>query len=270
MDPMKKTKSNSLFVDLFDIYGNSFNLRVFGQEKYKTIVGSIMGILSMMAIVSISAYFINDLFQRNSMTLIYNKDSSLIPVINLTDVPVLVVVTNKAGQWIDSKGVYNFDVKMLNYKTDLSIGKLHLNITPIEVEPCNLNTSFNNHQDLFEALPLTQYSCIQPGKYDKTLHGKFGDIANGFSLFAIFVNKCDPKIQICKNATYIDAILADSVLSITYLSYNIDHYNTTKPNSYNIVSAIFPVSSSIIKSYCYNLAQIIYYTDYGFIFEVQI
>lgn len=35
----RESKTLSSFVEIFDIYGHSFNLRIFGKEKYKTGIG---------------------------------------------------------------------------------------------------------------------------------------------------------------------------------------------------------------------------------------
>jgi hypothetical protein len=266
----QESKTNSSFIDVFDIYGHSFNLHIFGKAKYKTLIGSLIGLLSLMLVVSVSLYFIVDLLERKSMTVIFNEDPTRFPVNNLSDVPIIMTLGDLNGVILDSEGLFSFDVKMLNYKNIKGANgtsKFELEIVPIKLEKCDITKHFLDKGDMFKSLSISKYFCIPPGKYNITLYGTYGDTLNGWSFLSIFINRCNSKFQKCLNDTYAESVLANTAFSLAYLSNSINHYNTTTPYTVKVDTAILQMSSSINKNYYYNLRQVIYNTDYGFIFE---
>lgn len=270
MKDIQENKSYSLFIDYFDIYGQSFNLHLFGRPKYKTIIGSIIGFISLFLVVSVSLYFFIELIERKSMTVIYNEDSNIIPMNNLSNVPFMFSLTDLNGIHLESEGLFSFDVKMMNYgyyKNADGASKFGIQILPIKMEKCDLNKHFLDKGEMFKSFSINKYYCIPPGKYNMTLYGRYGDTLNGFSFLTIFLNKCNSKLQKCLNDTYIDSVLQNTALSMAYLSNSINHYNSTNPNTIKVDTSVLQMSSSICKNYYYNIRQVIYNTDYGFIFE---
>jgi hypothetical protein len=266
-----ENKRNSPFIDVFDIYGHSLNLHLFGKDKYKTFIGSIFGIVSLMLMVAISVYFLIDLFQRKSMTIVFNEDNSKIPSNNLTDTPFMMTLGDMNGKVLEPEGLYWFDVKMLNYRrydTGNGTTQFRLDIVPIQLEKCDLTKHFLDKADWFKKFQVSTYYCIPPGKNNLTIFGKYGDTINGWSYLSIWVNRCNPKLgHKCLNDTYIDNVLANTFLTSNFLSYGINHYNITSPSSIKVETTIFQLSNTLIKNYYYNIRQVVYDTDYGFIFE---
>jgi hypothetical protein len=263
-------KSSISFVEVFDIYGHPFSLHLFGKPKYKTLVGSLFGLLSSMLMVTVALYFIIDLLQRKSVTVIYNEDTNQFPINNLSDIPIMMSLGDYNGVTLDPTGLYSFDVKMLNYKRIVGadgIARFGLEIAPIQIEKCDLTKHFLDKAEKFQSLRISSYYCIPPGKNNVTLYGKLGDTLNGWSFLSIFLNRCNTKFQKCLNDTYAESVLGNSALTLAMLSHSINHYNTTSPNQEKVQTLVFPMSSAIIKNYYYNIRQVIYTTDYGFIFE---
>lgn len=151
----QERKLFSTFVDIFDLYGHSFNLHIFRKEKYKTLIGSIMGFLSIMLIISVAIYFIIDLFERKSMTVIFNEDFTTIPINNLTNTPLMLALGDISGQIIEPQGLYSFDVKIMKYKyiklPDVSY-RFGLELIPIQLEKCDLQKHFLDYGHMFQAL----------------------------------------------------------------------------------------------------------------------
>jgi hypothetical protein len=271
---IKMTERNSnygeTFIQTFDIYGKSFNLHLFGKQTYKTAFGSLFGILSIMLMASVGFYFVVDLIQRKSLIIIYNEDSSRIPVNDLSNVPIMLLLGDYNSNILNPEGLFTFDVKMMNYKriTDSNgIPKFGLEIVPIKLEKCDESKHLVDKAKYFSNLRVNSYFCIPPGKYNLTIYGKLGDMINGWSFLSIFLNRCNPKYEKCINDTIAENLLGNSALGLALLSNQVDHYNTTNPNNIKVETAILPMSSSLIKNYYYNLRQVIYDTDYGFIFE---
>jgi hypothetical protein len=263
-------KTYSSLMDIFDIYGKSFSLHLFGKAKYKTLIGSLMGLLSLMLMVSVALYFIIDLLERKSMTVIFNEDHTRFPINNLSEVPIMMSLGDFNGITLESEGLFSFDVKMMNYKKVKDAdgnSRFGLELVPIKIEKCNITKHFLDKPDMFKGLSIRSYYCISPGENNLTIYGKLGDTLNGWSFLGIFLNRCNAKLQKCLNDTYAESVLGNSALTIAYLSNSINHYNVTSPRMFKVDTAVLQMSSSIYKNYYYNLKQVIYDTDYGFIFE---
>jgi hypothetical protein len=266
----EENKRKSFFIDIFDINGQSISLHLFGKEKYKTFIGSVSGLLSLILMMGISIYFVMDLFQRKSLSIIFNEDNNQLPLNNLSNVPIMVTLGDLSSNILDPEGLYWIDAKVMNYKRVIINGtaKFFLELIPIELEKCNITKHFLDQSEMFKNLAISKYQCIPPGKYNITLFGRFGDTVNGWSYLAFFLNKCNAKMgQKCLNDSYIESTLANTALSIAYSSYSINHYNVTTPNQAKIDTTMFLMSSTLLKNYYYNLRQVIYETDYGILFE---
>lgn len=255
------------FFNTLDIYHKTFPLRIFGKENYKTKSGSILGIFAIIVIIAFSGIFLLDLFMRKNVMVVYNRNSSQIPEIDLTNTAIMFIVTDKLGKKIPMEGVYNLEVKLLEYTQDEKINR-RLISSDIKFETCNYKKHSSEFGDMLTTLQYNEFFCISPGEQKKKLYGKLGDWPNGFSLLGIYVNRCDPKKEKCKNNQEIDFLLSDFVVGMVYWSYNIDHYNYQSPNLLKIENnGVFPMSYSLLKCYFYNLVQVLYETDHGFIFE---
>lgn len=261
------------FIYTFDIFGQSLNLHLFGNEKYKTLTGGIFGLISLLLIIAVNIYFLLDVLNRKTMTIVFNEDNSKIPMNNLSDIPIMMTLTDTSGKPLKSEGLISLDVKMLNYKrydTGNGTTQFRLEVLPLQVEQCNFSKHFSDFPEFFTKFRVEYFYCIPPGKYNITIFGRYGDTLNGWSNLAIYVNKCNAKLgQTCFNQTYIEAALSNPVLNVNMLSYGINHYNFSSPNSYKLDTAVFPLSSTLLKSYNYMIRQVLYNTDIGFVLEDQ-
>jgi hypothetical protein len=142
------------------------------------------------------------------------------------------------------------------------------NSTKIEFEICNLEKHNETYPEIFKTTQHTAFYCVALAQQNKTLYGKLGDFPNGFSLLGVYVNRCNPEEQKCLDDSIIEEHLSDFVVGITYSSFTVDHYNYSIPNNRKFENnGVFPMSLSLLKCYFYNLAQVIYETDYGLVFE---
>ena len=166
-------------MDYLDLYGKTFNLHTFGQDKYKTVTGSIFGSISLIAIIAISIYFLKDLFGRKNMTLIYNEDSNTIPVNDLSNTPFLLGLADYTGAAIPREGIYSFQVTYVNF-TVVQVngtGVVKPIRTPIVLEKCDINKHFLQYGEMFTQLQVDKGFCVPPGNNIK-LYGKYGDLVN--------------------------------------------------------------------------------------------
>jgi hypothetical protein len=255
------------FVNTFDIYGKQFGIMVNGQSKYKTLIGSIFGFISIFSIIGICIYLISDMAKNEVKTIIYNENQSAIPVNNFTNIPFMFSVYDVGGTHIPSKGLYTLDVVM----TELIIenNSSYVKITPLEFEICDKNKHFGNFIEEFSIFGdnLQKYYCLPPGKNNLTVFGKFGDVVTRWSQIIIYISKCNSTKEACKTEEYMSKKLSNIYLSMVYLSNQIDNKNYTTPHMMKVESTALLFSYSTIKRYFYQITQVEYDTDEGFFFE---
>jgi hypothetical protein len=264
------TKRKNHFIEIFDINGQIINLHLFGKKKYKTFIGSVSGILSLILMIAISIYFVRDLFEKKPLSIVFNEDNNQLPLNNLSNIPFMVALGDLSSNVLDPEGLYWIDAKVMNYKRVNVNGtsKFTLELIPIKLEKCNFSKHFLDQSEIYKNFPVSNYQCIPPGKYNITLYGRYGDTLNGWSFLGFFLNKCNTKLgQKCLNDSYVDSTLANTALSIAYTSQSINHYNVTQPNQVKVDTTMFIMSSTLVKNYFHNLRQVIYETDYGILFE---
>lgn len=84
----------------------------------------------------------------------------------------------------------------------------------IPVEIWNPVTDFGYDNDIItSAYGNHSYSsyCIPAGKYNITLNSNTGDLKSGWSNIHIFVNKCNPQTETCRNQTILDEACSNLV-----------------------------------------------------------
>lgn len=273
---MKQDEGNKLknsFIEIFDINGQTMNLHLFGKEKYKTFIGSIFGLISLILTLGICFYFIRDLFDRKPLSVVLNEDNDRMLMNNLTNVPIMFSVYSLLSKHIKPEGLYWYDVKLMEYKWKNinGINTFTTDIIPIDLEKCDTSKHFGDQTDLYNKnknVNLTYHMCIPTGKYNMSLYGRYGDTLNGWSQLAVFINKCNPKMgHKCLNDTNIDITLNNVALIMYFSTYLIDHYNVDSPAQWKIHSEVLSMGTSLIKNYFLNLRQVVYETDYGYLFE---
>jgi len=254
-------------LNTFDIYHKHFILRTFGKERYNTKTGSILGMLTIIAIIIFSGIFLMDLFMRKNVQVLFNKNTIQIPEIDLTNVPLMFFVGDRSGKKIPSEGIYNIQVKLLNYQLDEKKINRQFSSIDIDFELCNSQKHSTAFGDKIIYLQTTGFYCILPGKQNKILHGNIGDFQNGFRMLRFYVNRCNPETEKCKEDKEINFYLSDFIFQLNLFSNSIDHYNYESPNLFKEDTGVLTMSYALQKSYYYNLGQVYYETDYGLIFE---
>jgi hypothetical protein len=261
----------NIFINWFDIYGKQFNINVSGNQKVKTLAGSLIGFFSIFAIVSFCLFQLIEVLNKDVVSVIYNESLTKTPINNLTDIPIMFKVTDVTAKYIPPQGLYSFDAFMyiyegLNDSQDKSTGSTRA--IPITIQPCDRNKHLGPYKNLFEKLDVENYHCIPREKHNLTIYGHYGDLINGFSELDIYISKCvNTTSEICLDEETINQKTSRLFLILAHVSNQIDHYNYTKPNQLKVQSVGLTFTSYIIKRYIYYLMPIIYETDYGFLFE---
>lgn len=256
------------FFSIFDVYGICFYLRYHNHVYYKTTLGAIFGLLSILSIIILSIFFFQDLFLRTNFSVITN-DLEDLPLIDLSSSPFLFKFGDassheKNNQYDDS--VFNFSIQIHSYYNNNS-SVTQRSVQEIQMETCDRAKHFKDFGYLFNKINVSSYKCIVPHQ-NITLFNRFGDTKNGFQIMNLYINKCDESIHSdCLSETVINTKIANSYLSFLYGTYNIDHYNYSNPIHQTIRGELFRFTSSNIKRYFYKMSQSKYMTDTGLVFN---
>ena len=257
-------------IEIFDIYGKSYNFYIFSNEKYKSKIGSFFGFLSILAMLSISIFFILQLFNRSIIFVISNDDATMIPINNLTNTPIMLGLSDSKAEFINADKLYNWSANMLYYINKVGedgLNNLTFSYVNIELEKCDPQKHFTNYEGYFSIYNFSYFYCFTPEKVNMTIFGKFGDSVNGWSMLEINILECDSSYQDCYNQSYINSQLFSSYASIIYISNVIDNSNTTQPNKIKLQSTVLSINSLLKKTYNYYLRQNIYQSDFGYVFQ---
>jgi hypothetical protein len=261
---------NPIFINLFDIYGSDLKINISGQEKVKTLFGSLIGFISISLIATVILFQICNIFRHDVKSVIYNESQNHFPVNNLSHIPMMFSVVDVIGKTIPWKGLYSIDPFYLKYvieKDENNNTKSSTKSLPLKLQPCDRNIHLGSYKTLFENFDVENYFCIEPGKYNLTLYGTFGDLVNGYSLLSAHVSKCDNKTEVCYDEEIISKKLNGVVLLFVYVGYQIDNYNYYQPNQLKIQTASYLFTYNLLKRWVQYITPVTYETDYGFFFE---
>ena len=104
-------------LDFLDIVSYRPVLTIFGKDRYKTIVGKIVGSLTMLSILILCTYFTIETFLRSEISIIYNLVSDSASTINLSNTPMLMALTDALMNPIPDK-YFEIRVNFGNYTKD--------------------------------------------------------------------------------------------------------------------------------------------------------
>ena len=266
------------FIDILDIYGLSVPLRYQQKSKYKTMVGFILSLLTMISIITVLMIFIVDIFNHKDFSIIHNSEQIYgKKQVDFSKVPILIGFINDSGRpvKIDPKFVKITLDRNDHYPeiNDEGIMKLRRESTSINLEYCDLNKHFDNDTEVIDMIKdyeYEKYLCPVPGQ-NLSIAGRFGDSIHGYDMLEIHLIKCE-NMSIndnCANEDDMENFYKNSYMSIIYLSEAVDHYDVNNPIRKSFRSEVFLVVSNSVKRYYYYFSPGTYTSDKGFLFTNQ-
>ena len=90
-------KSISSIIRKTDFLAEVPKIKIFNKNKYSTIIGGILSTLAVLAILTLSLYFIIKLFLRDSINIVYNIEKSPNQIYNFTERPILFALSDPYG-----------------------------------------------------------------------------------------------------------------------------------------------------------------------------
>jgi hypothetical protein len=258
-----------IILEWVDILGYKPYLTTFAQERYKSKVGKVIGLVAFTAIITLACYFTLQLIQKSELTLIYNESSSIATTINMKKSPMMVGFVDTLNRPVDER-FYEIRINYWNFtKVNPEDKSNTLRQYEIPLETCNISKHYGEYGSYFEsAMNVSMFKCIPYDQYDINLFGRFGDTRQ-FSYLNIVVNYCNNRTtgNKCPDRSLLEAPLRNNLLAFAFLDNEMDHYNFSTPISSALRTEVFPINWDIHSRYFYYIRSILYTTDQGFVFE---
>jgi hypothetical protein len=255
------------FFYFFDYVGYKPEISIYGSNRHKTFLGTILGFISAMSIIGISIYFTKTLFERKEISIIENdiRDASL-PV-NMTNSIFYFNILDGKNTPINTKF---FEIKMdlwdmVRKEPD---GPLVPQITHILLNDCTNEQEFGNYKNILSIVPLEGSKCLSSGKYNLSLHGKYGDF-QPFSFINVAINFCNNKTNnfTCPSFSEMASVLKNVYLHYAFVEYELNHNDLNNPLKKYLKYESPPINWDLHIRYYQSLEVINYSTDFGFFFE---
>jgi hypothetical protein len=246
----------------FDNFSYKPNFLIYGRDSYKTLPTSILGIISYLTMLIFSTYFFVDSLKRENMVIIYNEKSTVYPIINFTEIPMMFTLNDGINNFIDESLYYINPVIVEATETSFDF-------TSMKMKKCS-EANFGQYGDYFTNYTnLENIYCFSSNENNFTLKGISSDYKSGYTYVNLYLSRCvnSTSHNICKSPEIIESALKNVFLELYFFNYMIDHENVYNPLQLFLARESFSMSSTIFKRYFYGFQNIVYETDYGYIFQ---
>ena len=262
------------FFHTINIYGVPFSFRYKKSEKYSTIIGIILSVLTFLMVIIIAIMYSLDLINHTGFNIMLNYNPIKIKTpIDFSKTPFMIGFVN----WSRSHQILNssylsltFDRNVHNvYKDKEGIFHLERISNPIKLEICNPNIHFIGKNSFMNDFQYENFLCPIQGQ-NLNFSGRFGDNIIGYDILEIHLNKCEnssDNLFICKSNDEIDEYIKNSYLEIIYLSQSIEHNNYKNPIVNYVRNELYVVTKKITKRYYHYFSLAEYISDNGLFFE---
>jgi hypothetical protein len=250
-------------------YEAHFTFNDKGDKRYKTLLGGILSLISIIISVAFSIYFSFKLIYKEDATITYSseRDNS----INITysnKLPFMFRLSNTYSIALNQYNLYNITLLIWYSKIDYKTNKLIQYYDQVFIEKCDIEKHFETYKNYFINIPdLETYFCPKQRLYNQTLYGTYGE-QNEYKYYMFYISKCsnDTNNNLCLTNELIDSSLSMSFLDIKYLSYSLDSYKSKNQESLIVISDRFIASSTVYKRIWLYFTKIKYLTDNGLLF----
>mgnify|MGYP006879910642 CR=1 FL=1 len=170
-------------MQIFDRHGYKPHIFTNKHEVHKTLCTSLVGLIAFLGSLILALYFIINSFSKLVPTIYSNTVTDIIPSLNLTDYPISIGV-GLGEKAIQDPTYFTIQAWFINYYTEFINGKKEIkyNFTEYFLEPCT-----KEGYEKYNLTVQTDSLCLNPGKWNVTLSGIFGDPDTQFSYMQIDV-----------------------------------------------------------------------------------
>ena len=203
-----------------------------GDIGYKTFIGGIISLISIIISFACITYFIIHMFLREDFTII--QSTEIDPYVNLTNsnkLPFLLRLTNTYAI------PYENDEKLYYITASIWFGGTNETLSysakqysqSIKVEKCDINKHFSDeYKDYFKNIQdLNSYYCLSLRNSSETIYGVYGSVFP-FSYYSITLRFCKNTTEnnnSCYTINQIKEIIDHPYLSVIFIDYSINSLN---------------------------------------------
>ena len=246
-----------------------------GETGFKTFIGGIISLTSIIISIIFCIYFIFRIFSRKDLSVIYSNQIN--PFINLTysnKLPFLLRLTDSNSLPFEEQDKLYYITASIWYggsnDTSLSTSSKQYSQS-LKIDKCNLDIHFDEeYKNYFKDFKdLETYYCIEPRNYSQTIFGLYGNTFP-FSYYSFTVRYCSNNTENNNSCYSIDDIktqLSVPFLDIIFIDYTIDSLKQSNVKNIYIRKERFELSVQIFKRIWLYLENVKYIIDNGFIFS---
>ena len=260
-------------IDFFD-HKVSLTINSKGETGYKTFIGGIISIISIILSFICIIYFLQRMLLRKDISVIFSNQinpfknisySHKLPfLLRLTDTNSLPFEEDDklyyitASVWYGGTNDTNISYSAKQTSVSLNIGKCDIDKHFVD----EYKSYFLNYKE------LDKYYCITPRNYSQTIYGFYGSYYP-FSYYSFTMRYCSNTTQnnnSCYSISEIKEKFATPYLDLIFLDYTINSLNTKNVEQVSIRKERFELSAKLYKRIYLYLENIKYITDTGYIF----
>ena len=243
-----------------------------GDIGYKTFIGGVISLISIIISFACITYFIIHMFLREDFTII--QSTEIDPYVNLTNsnkLPFLLRLTNTYAI------PYENDEKLYYITASIWFGGNNETLSysakqysqSIKVEKCDINKHFSDeYKDYFKNIQdLNSYYCLSLRNSSETIYGVYGSVFP-FSYYSITLRFCKNTTEnnnSCYPINQIKEIIDHPYLSVIFIDYTINSLNNKHVNDMFLRKERYQISPTIYKRIWLYFEKIKYTTDKGYI-----
>jgi hypothetical protein len=121
-----------------------------GKNRFSTIFGIIFSIVTMAVIVTFAIYFLNEMFQRQTINIYSYSYINSLPSINMSNFPLMISIQNGNGIPYPEEErlfrIYGVHCDFSNYS--------NVKYIPIYPEKCDIDKHFGEYKEFFKDIPF--------------------------------------------------------------------------------------------------------------------
>jgi hypothetical protein len=258
-------------IKAIDFLGNQPQTFIFKQKRYRTIFGGILSILTAIAIITLTLYFITVAIMRESLNAITSQTTVFNKYLELTSLPIVFTLSDFSERNFDPKIAYPI---VQFWKLNATLGTW--NITNLPLKQCEA-ADVAGYEDLFNNFNFTGKYCLNKTNKVLNLYGSFGDTNKGYSKFHIYISTCKNGSLYNPNADINSCATADKIktklsalpahLYMNFPDFNVNLKNVSYPYSMYLRQEDFKFAYLNMNTYMYQFKKVYLNSDFGVVFE---
>jgi len=249
----------------FDLYAPSFPLRFKKERRYKSKIGFILGVLSILVFIYIFINGILTILEKNSFSIVQETLYANHAKINFSNIPLLLHLQNiqNGDDYTFNSSIFNISLTIKTY--EYINNEIVLSNENIPLIKCNTKYFLNKYYDFYDYNLLNEYLCpYYTNENYFNIEGDFSDSS--------IVKYLSLKISPCNNNDCIDykeiEDLINNIKLVFYVRINYPVFNNYYyPIKHYFKSFQVSLSTSQSKDIIYNFYQKNFTSDNGLFFS---